>query len=110
VKVPNFLGANWLESKMSHMIHGENRYRELNRENDYRPYLLGEDTSAGYRFGRFSGGHVRASARRAIRGIVRVCKVMHEALQTSRMRRAERELQLGPHSARSQAIRRGIGR
>jgi hypothetical protein len=93
---------------MSLIVHDENRYHELNRENDYRPYLLGEDTSAGYRFGRFSGGHVRASGG-AIRGIVRVFKAMHEAMLASRMRRAERELRPKPQSARTLAIRRGIG-
>ena len=95
---------------MSHLTYGENTYRRLTRENDYRPYLLGEDTSpAGYRFGRFSGRRVRASARGAIRTIVRVLKFMHEALVESRMRRAERELQLQRHSARRLSIRRGIG-
>jgi hypothetical protein len=92
---------------MSRLTFGENRYREPNRENDYRPYLPGEDTSpGGYGFGRFSGGPIRASAR----GIVRMFKVMHEALLASSMRRAERELRLKPHGARDLAIRRGIGR
>jgi hypothetical protein len=96
---------------MSHLTFDENKYRALNRENDYRPYLIGEDISpAGYRFGRFRGGRVRASVRGATRSIVRVFKVMHEALLAFRIRHAESELRLQPHRARDLAIRRGIGR
>ncbi|MDQ8729724.1 hypothetical protein [Bradyrhizobium sp. LHD-71] len=95
---------------MSHLIHDESNYHALNRENDYRPYLIGGGASAEYRFGRFNRGRIRASARSAIRSIIHIFKVTHETLLASRMRCAERELQLRPHSARNLAIRRSIGR
>jgi hypothetical protein len=85
----------WRRSKMVHLLAGDDKYRDLPYDDDYRSYLVARRNSLGeYRFGRTHGKSVRGHAGSALGHFKGYFKNMIEAIANSKMRRMERELQL----------------
>ena len=80
---------------MAHFLTGDEKYRNLIHDDDYRSYLITRrDEPSGYRFGRTQGKRVRVYARTALRRVNGYFKTMIEAIASAKLRRMERELEL----------------
>jgi hypothetical protein len=80
---------------MVRFLTGDERYRELIYDDDYRSYLMARsNSSGGYRFGRTQGKRVRVRARAALSRVNGSLKNMIEAIANAKLRRMERELEL----------------
>jgi len=80
---------------MAHFLTGDDKYRDLTYDDDYRSYLITRRDSPGdYRFGRTHGKRVRVHLRTALRRVAGYLKKMNEAIANSKVRRMERELEL----------------
>ena len=80
---------------MAHFLTGDEKYRDLLHDDDYRSYLGDRsDPPGGYRFGRMRGKRVRAHVRSALRRVNGYLKNMIEAIANAKLRRMERELEL----------------
>ena len=81
--------------KMACFLTGDEKYRDLIYDDDFRSYLVSEDNSLGdYRFGRTHGKHFRVRARSALRRANGYLKGMIEAVASAKLRRMERRLRL----------------
>ena len=80
---------------MVRFLTGDEKYRELIYDDDYRSYLMARSASSGgYRFGRTQGSRVGARGRAALRRVNGTLKNMIEAIASTKLRRMERELEL----------------
>ena len=80
---------------MAHLRTGDEKYRDLNYDDDYRSYLMAQRVAPGnYRFGRTQGNHVRVHARSALRRVNGYFASVIEAIANAKLRRMERELEL----------------
>ena len=78
---------------MAHLLAGDDKYRDLIYDDDYRSDLITRrDSSSGYRFGRTHGK--RARARIALSRVNGYLKNMIEAIANAKLRRMQRELEL----------------
>jgi hypothetical protein len=85
----------WWRCKVAHLLTGDDKYRDLIYDDDYRSDLITRrDSLSGYRFGRTHGKRVRVHARSALHRVNGYLKNMIEAIANSKMRRMERELEL----------------
>jgi hypothetical protein len=81
---------------MFHFLTTDDKFRDLLYGDDYRAYLLARSTSAdGYRFGRTQGKRFRARARSALGRVNGYVQSMIEAIVNAKLRRMERDLELG---------------
>jgi hypothetical protein len=80
---------------MVRFLTGDEKYRELIYDDDYRSYLAARShSSGGYRFGRMQGRRFGVRARTALRHVNGSLKNMIEAVANTKLRRMERELEL----------------
>jgi hypothetical protein len=80
---------------MVSFLTGDEKYRELIYDDDYRSYLVARShSSGGYRFGRTQGSRVRTRARAALSRVNGSLKNMIETIANAKFRRMERELEL----------------
>jgi hypothetical protein len=80
---------------MAHFLTGDEKYRNLIYDDDYRSYLVARaQAPGGYRFGRIKGKRARVEARSALRRFNGYFKSVVEAIANSKLRRMERELEL----------------
>ena len=79
---------------MAHFLTGDDKYRDLIYDDDYRSYLVNRADSPGYRFGRTNEKRVRGRARTALSRVNSYLKNMIEAIADAKLRRMERELEL----------------
>ena len=74
---------------------GEEKYRDLIYDDDYRSYLIARaQAPSSYRFGRMQGKRVRLHARSALRRVNGYFKSLIEAIANAKLRRMQRELLL----------------
>jgi hypothetical protein len=87
---------------MVRFLTGDEKYRELIYDDDYRSYLMARsNSSGGYRFGRTQGKRFRVRARAALSRFNGSLKNMIGAIANAKLRRMERELKLrGIHDHR----------
>lgn len=80
---------------MAHLLAGDEKCRDLIRDDDDRSYLMAQRVAAGdYRFGRTRQKRVRVHARSALRRVNGYFASMIEAIANAKLRRRERELEL----------------
>jgi hypothetical protein len=80
---------------MTHLLAGDEKYRGLPYDDDYRSYLITQGNSPGeYRFGRTHGRRARFHVRIALTRFMGYLKNLIETIANSKMRRTERELQV----------------
>jgi hypothetical protein len=80
---------------MTHLLAGDEKYRGLPHDDDYRSYLIAERNSPGeYRFGRTHERRARGHARIALARFKGYLKNLIETIANPKMRRTERELQV----------------
>jgi hypothetical protein len=80
---------------MVRFLTGDEKYRELLYDDDYRSYLMARsNSSGGYRFGRTKGKRLRVRARTALSRVNGSLRNIIEAIANTKLRRMERELEL----------------
>ena len=80
---------------MAHLLTGEDKFRDVTCDDDYRSYLISRrDSSGDYRFARLQAKRDRIRIRRALRRVNGFLKNMIEAIANSKVRRMQRELEL----------------
>jgi len=80
---------------MAHFLAGDEKYRDLIYDDDYRSYLMARRAApGGYRFASRRGRRVAVHARGALRRVNGYFKSMIEAIADAKLRRMERELEL----------------
>jgi len=80
---------------MAHFLAGDEKYRDVIYDDDYRSYLTAQSDAPGdYRFGRTQGKRVRVHARTVLRRVNGYFKTMIEAVANAKLRRMARELEL----------------
>jgi hypothetical protein len=80
---------------MATFLTGDEKYRDVIYDDDYRSYLMTRrDEPGDYRFGRMQGKRVRVHARTALRRINGYFRTVIEAIANAKLRRMERELEL----------------
>jgi hypothetical protein len=78
---------------MAHFLAGDDKYRDLIRDEDDRSNLMARSyPPGGYRFGRTQAKHLRR--RTALSRVNGYLKNMIEAIANSKLRRMQRELEL----------------
>ncbi|MEA2918994.1 MAG: hypothetical protein QOJ15_11075 [Bradyrhizobium sp.] len=74
---------------------GDEKYRDLIHDDDYRSYLITRRYEpGGYRFGRTQGKRIRVHARIALRHVNGYFKTLIAAIAKAKLRRMARELEL----------------
>jgi hypothetical protein len=80
---------------MAHSFTGDDKFRDLSYDDDYRSYLISRRDSPGdYRFARTQMRRDRIRVRNAFRRVNGFLKTMIEAIANSKVRRMQRELEL----------------
>lgn len=80
---------------MAHLLTGEDKFRDVTRDDDHRSYLVSRrDSSGDYRFARSQAKRDRVRMRGALRRVNGFLKNMIEAIANSKVRRMQRELEL----------------
>jgi hypothetical protein len=80
---------------MVRFLTGDEKYRELVHDDDYRSYLMARsNSSGGYRFGRTRRTGFHTHARAALSRFNGSLKNMIGAIANAKLRRMERELEL----------------
>jgi hypothetical protein len=80
---------------MAHFLTGDEKYRDLLHDDDYRSYLGDQSDQPGaYRFGRMPRKRVRVHVRSALGRVDGYLKNMIEAIANAKLRRMQRELEL----------------
>jgi GDP-D-mannose dehydratase len=80
---------------MATFLAGDEKYRDVIYDDDYRSYLMAQrDEPGDYRFGRTQGKRVRVHARTALKRVNGYLKTMIDAIANAKLRRMERELEL----------------
>jgi hypothetical protein len=80
---------------MAHSFTGDDKFRDLCYDDDYRSYLISRRDSPGdYRFARTQMRRDRIRVRNAFRRVNGFLKTMIEAIANSKVRRMQRELEL----------------
>jgi hypothetical protein len=80
---------------MACFLTGDEKYRDLIYDDDFRSYLADRNNSSGgYRFGRTHGKRFRVRARSALRRVNGHLQDMIEAVANAKLRRLERKLRL----------------
>jgi hypothetical protein len=80
---------------MAHLLTGEDKFRDVTCDDDYRSYLISRrDSSRDYRFARSQAKRDRVRMRDALRRVNGFLKNMIEAIADSKVRRMQRELEL----------------
>jgi hypothetical protein len=80
---------------MAHGLTGDDKFRDLGYDDDYRSYLISRrDSSGDYRFARTQARRDRIRIRNALRRVNGFLKNMIEAIANSKVRRMQRELEL----------------
>ena len=80
---------------MAHSFTGDDKFRDLSYDDDYRSYLISRrDSSGDYRFARTQMRRDRIRIRNAFRRVNGFLKTMIEGIANSKLRRMQRELEL----------------
>jgi len=80
---------------MAHSFTGDDKFRDLGYDDDYRSYLISRrDPSGDYRFARTQIKRDRVRLRNALRRVSGFLSTMIEAIANSKLRRMQRELEL----------------
>ena len=79
---------------MAHFLTGDEKYRDLIYDDEYRSFMTQRVAPGGYRFGRTQGQRVRVHARSALRRVSGYFGAMIKAIANAKLRRMERELEL----------------
>src|SRR3979409_2416021 len=80
---------------MAYFLTGDEKYRDLIYDDDYRSYLMAQrDTPGGYRFGRTQARRARVHARSGLRRLKGYFKSNRDAAANWKLRRMQREREL----------------
>ena len=78
---------------MTYLLDGDDKYRDLVYDDDYRAYLITRSASE-YRFAKSHGKRVRVHLRSTLRRVNGFFSKLIEAIADSKVRRMQRELAL----------------
>ncbi|WMT73299.1 hypothetical protein [Bradyrhizobium sp. Ash2021] len=80
---------------MAHLLTGDDKFRDVTYDDDYRSYLISRrDSSGDYRFARSQTKRDRVRMRNALSRVNGFLRNMIEAIANSKVRRMQRELEL----------------